>query len=79
MKILALIIVLAIMWLVWRVGKKFLLLLISSVIGLFALFGFNFLFQTGVNINFWSVIITAIGGIIGFGIVIGMHFLGWAF
>lgn len=77
--LLALVVVVLIIWLVFKLVKKFFILLINSIIGLFALMGFNFLTNAGITINFWSIIITAIGGIIGFAIVLGMHFLGWAF
>ncbi|MBN2051973.1 pro-sigmaK processing inhibitor BofA family protein [Candidatus Woesearchaeota archaeon] len=71
----AVILVLLLFWLVRRV----VILFINSVIGLFALFGFNYLFHAGIKISFWSVIITAIGGIIGFIIVIAAHYLHIAF
>ena len=77
--LLALVVVVLIIWLVFKLVKKFFILVINSIIGLFALMGFNFLTSAGITINFWSIIITAIGGIIGFAIVLGMHFLGWAF
>ena len=78
-ELLALIVVILIIILLFRIIKKFFIFIISSVIGMFALFGFNYLFYADVAVNFWSVIITAIGGIIGFIIVVGMHYLGWAF
>jgi len=77
--LLALIVIVLIVLFLFRVFKKVFIFIINSVIGLFALFGFNYLFNVGVTINFWSVIITAIGGIIGFAVVVGMHYLGWAF
>ena len=78
-ELLALIVVVLIIILLFMVVKKVFIFIVSSVIGIFALFGFNYLFNANVVINFWSVIITAIGGIIGFIIVVGMHYLGWAF
>ncbi len=59
--------------------KRFLFLIVNSIIGLFALIGFNQVFGSGVEINVWSLLITGIGGILGFGIVIALHFLGLAF
>jgi hypothetical protein len=59
--------------------KKVLLFMINSVVGILALIGFNSVFHAGIAINIWSVLITAIGGVIGFVIVLGMHYLGWAF
>jgi len=73
--IVAIVLVLLLFWLV----KRVLILFINSVIGLFALFGFNYLFNAGIKINFWSVLITAIGGIIGFIIVLAAHYLHIAF
>lgn len=78
-ELLALIVVVIIVLLLFRIIKKLFIFIISSVIGMFALFGFNYLFYADVAINFWSIIITAIGGIIGFAVVVGMHYLGWAF
>jgi len=77
--LLALIVVVLIIILLVKVVKKIFIFMLNSVIGIFALIGFNVLFHAGVTINFWSVIITAIGGIIGFAIVVGAHYLGWAF
>ena len=59
--------------------RKILRLIINAVIGLIALFAVNFIFHTDIVINFWSVVITAIGGIIGFIIVLILHFAGIAF
>ncbi|MBN2142112.1 pro-sigmaK processing inhibitor BofA family protein [Candidatus Woesearchaeota archaeon] len=78
-EIIALVVVVCIMLLVWKLIKSILFLVLNSVVGFFALFGFNYLFGTSVAINGWSVVITAIGGIIGFMVVVGCHFLGWAF
>ena len=77
--LLALVVVVLIILLVVKLAKRVFILIINSVIGIFALIGFNTLLNANITINFWSVIITAIGGLIGFLIVIGMHYLGWAF
>jgi len=55
--------------------KKVIILVLNSVIGIFALIGWNVLFDSNVHIEFWSVIITAIGGIFGFAFVLAMHYL----
>lgn len=73
--IIAVVLVLLLFW----VFKKVIVLIVNSVIGIFALIGFNTLFNAGIKINFWSVIITAIGGIIGFIIVLVAHYLHIAF
>ena len=77
--LLALIVVVLIIIFLFKIVKRVFILIINSVVGIFALIGFNSIFHAGVTINFWSVIITAIGGIIGFAIVVGAHYLGWAF
>ena len=63
----------------FKIIKSVFILILNSVIGLFALIGFNHLFSSDITINFWSVIITAIGGLIGFAVVVAVHFLGIAF
>ncbi len=59
--------------------KRIILFIVNSIVGLLALIGFNVLFNAGIGINIWSILITGIGGVIGFLIVLGMHYLGWAF
>ncbi len=78
-EIIALLVVVCIIILAFMIIRNVLFFLINSVIGFFALFGFNYLFNAGVTINFWSVVITAVGGIIGFIVVVGLHYLGWLF
>lgn len=65
--------------LLFKLVKNVIKLILNGVLGLLALFSFNYIFGTSVAINFWSVVITAIGGIIGFAVVIVLHFLGFAF
>jgi hypothetical protein len=77
--LLALIIVIVLVLLFIFFVKKIFILVINSIIGLFALIGFNYLTNAGIGINFWSVVITAIGGIIGFIIVLIAHYLHIAF
>jgi hypothetical protein len=78
-EILALVVVVCIMILVFRVVKSIFFLVLNSIIGFFALFGFNYISGADVAVNVWSAVITAIGGIIGFAVVVGCHYLGWAF
>lgn len=66
-------------YLVYKVVKNIFVLALNSIIGFFALIGINTLLGTNVQINFWSVIITAIGGIFGFLFILIAHFMGWAF
>lgn len=58
--------------------KRLLWLAINSVVGIFALLGWNALF-TPVVINVWSVLFVAIGGILGLIVVVVLHILGIAF
>jgi hypothetical protein len=48
-------------------------------VGLLAFFGFNHLFNADLAINVWSVLIVAVGGSIGFVVVVVLHYLGLAF
>jgi hypothetical protein len=77
--ILAIAIVALVVVLVFLIFKNIVMLIINSVIGLFALFGVNVLFDLGIKVNIWSVLITAIGGIIGLAVVLILHFLHVAF
>jgi hypothetical protein len=52
--------------------------LIHSVIGLFALLLWNWFFDP-VVINVWSILIVAIGGVVGFIAVVALHFFGILF
>lgn len=56
--------------------KYALALAINSVIGFFALHAVKEFFLSELIINIWSVLFVAIGGIIGFGIVLAMHGIG---
>jgi hypothetical protein len=78
-EIIALVIVAVLVILFFLLVRRVIILAINSIIGIFALMGFNILFNAGVQINFWSVIITAIGGIFGFAIVLILHYLKLAF
>lgn len=73
-----LIIVILIVAVLFWLFKKGIALVINSIIGFFALF-FASIFLPNLQIGFWSIIITAIGGIFGFLAVITLHLLGIAF
>ncbi|MFH1400141.1 MAG: pro-sigmaK processing inhibitor BofA family protein [Nanoarchaeota archaeon] len=73
------VIAVGLVWLFFKLTKKIFVLALNSLIGVFALFGFNQLLDANVHINFWSVIITAIGGIFGFAAVLILHYAGWFF
>ena len=67
--------VVALAFLIWGLKKAF-KLLINSLIGFFALWLTQQLFVSTLIINIWSVLITAIFGIICYVVVLVMHFLG---
>jgi hypothetical protein len=73
--IIGIVIAVAVVLFIIFVVKKLIILALNSVIGLFAFFGWNFLFNANIPINFWTIIITAAGGIFGFAFVIIMHYL----
>lgn len=68
-------IVVAIVFLLWGL-KKALGLLLNSLIGFFALWVTQKLILPDLIINIWSVLITAVFGIVGYISVIILHFLG---
>jgi len=65
--------------LIFKFFKKVIFLILNSIVGLLALFGFNSLFNAEVAINIWSVLVAGIGGSIGFVVIIILHYLGLAF
>jgi hypothetical protein len=77
--LIALLIVLLLVLVLFGIVKRIFILAVNSVIGIFALIGYNYLFSAGIEVNFWSAIITAIGGIFGFIIVLIAHYLHIAF
>lgn len=78
-QIITLIIVIVLVVLLFSFVKNIFFLIINSVIGFFALYGINFFLSDPIPINFWSVIIVAVGGVFGLVIELILHFLGWAF
>lgn len=67
--------VLAVGFFLWGL-KKAIKLLINSAIGFFALWLTKVILIKTLVINIWSVLIVAIGGIIGYFVVIILHFFG---
>ncbi|MFH1650209.1 MAG: hypothetical protein ABIA93_06685 [Candidatus Woesearchaeota archaeon] len=59
-------------------GKAF-LLIINTVLGLAALFFSVHILGLQIPINFWSVLLSAMGGLVGFLIVLLLHIGGWIF
>lgn len=78
LEITILVVLVILVLLVAFVLKRLLALAINSVIGFFALFAAKLLLPA-LTINIWSVLITAVGGIFGFIIVIILHLAGVAF
>lgn len=78
-EIFALAVVVLVVVLILIFSRRIFLLVVNSIIGLFALIGFNQVFNTTIEINIWSLLITGIGGTLGFAIVVILHFLGLAF
>jgi len=74
-----LIVVIGIIALIFMLLKNVFILVINSLVGFFSLYAVQAWVLPALKINFWSVVITAIGGIIGFIVVVGAHLLGWAF
>ncbi|NQU98650.1 pro-sigmaK processing inhibitor BofA family protein [Candidatus Woesearchaeota archaeon] len=74
-----LIIVGLLMVFIFKFVKRLVVFIVNSVLGLLALFGFNYLFDSNVVINVWSILITGVSGFIGFFIVLITHYLGVAF
>lgn len=65
----------AIAFLIWGLKKAF-KLLINSLIGFFALWLTQQIFLPKLIINIWSILITAIFGVIGYAFVLITHLLG---
>jgi hypothetical protein len=75
----ALLFALFILYLVYNFLKNPLLILGNSVIGIIALMILNLVFNIGIPINFWSVAIVALSGIMGVVTILILHFLGLGF
>jgi len=69
---------LVLVYLLFRITKSLIHLVISSVIAIILLFGLNAL-GLGVAINIWSVLVVVFGGLPGFLLVVALHMLGIAF
>ncbi|MBU1202275.1 MAG: pro-sigmaK processing inhibitor BofA family protein [Nanoarchaeota archaeon] len=78
-EIIAFLVVALIMFFLFKSFKKIIVFVINSVVGFLALFGFNAMFDVAIKINLWSILITGVGGSIGFVVILILHFLGLAF
>jgi len=63
----------------FKLGKKVVILLLNSFVGLVLLVLVNFLPQVSIEIGIWSVLIVALGGIPGLILLILLNLLGIAF
>jgi inhibitor of the pro-sigma K processing machinery len=78
-EIIGLIIAIAILYVLFRVIGNIGALIVNAVIGIIILVLLNLFLSPPVVINIWSILISAIGGIVGVLIVLVLHFLGIAF
>jgi hypothetical protein len=77
-EIIALFIGIVLLYLLFKIVKSLVSLLINSIVAILLLFIVNF-FGLGIAINIWSVLIVAIAGLPGLLLVIILHLLGIAF
>jgi len=77
-EVIALLLGIIVLYLLFSITKNLIHLIINSVIALVLLFGLNF-FGMGLQINIWSVLTVAIGGLPGLILVVILHFLKIAF
>ena len=75
----ALIVALFLLYVVYRFLKDPLLMIANSVIGFIALVLLNVIFNLGIPIDFWSIVIVALGGIGGVILIVLLHLLGLGF
>lgn len=76
--IVILVVIVGIAFFVWGL-KHAIMLAVNSVIGFFALYAIQAFVWPELIINWVSILFVAIGGIIGFILVLLFHFLGWWF
>lgn len=75
----ALLAALFVLMLLYRFLKEPLLIIANSVIGILAFILLNAYLHLGIDINIWSILAVAFGGIVGFLMVLALHFLGLGF
>jgi|WetSurMetagenome_2_1015567.scaffolds.fasta_scaffold335926_2 hypothetical protein len=59
--------------------KNPLLIVANSIIGIIAFILLNSYLHLGIAINLWSILAVAFGGVVGFLMVLVLHFLGIGF
>ena len=75
----ALILAAFLLYVVFRFLKNPLLMILNSVLGFVALVLLNAIFGLGIVINFWSIVVVALGGLGGLIVVVLLHLLGLGF
>lgn len=66
------------LYVIYKITKSLVHLVINSVVALALLFGLNLL-GVGIQINIWSMLTVVIGGLLGLIIVVALHLLRIAF
>jgi len=77
--VLTAILVVIVIFFALKLGKRIIILLINSFLGLIALVLLNYLAIINIEINIWSVLIAALGGLPGIILLILLDVLGIAF
>ena len=77
--ILTALVAIIVIYFAFKLGKKMVVLLINSFLGLIALVLLNFVPQISIEINIWNVLIVALGGIPGIILVVLLNLLGVVF
>ncbi len=75
----ALLLALFLVVLVIRFFKNPLAVIMNSILGIILFFVINTYLHMGIEVNFWSIAIVALGGVGGFLLVIALNFMGIAF
>lgn len=68
-----------VVFLIFKVGKALVWLLVNSVIGLVALLLTNILPAINIDITIWSILIVALGGLPGLLLLVGLDYFNIAF
>ncbi len=75
----ALIVAIIILIIILKVFDDPIKVIMNSIAGIIAFFILNIVFNLGIVIDFWSILIVGIGGLGGLIFVLILHFLGIAF
>jgi hypothetical protein len=75
----ALLLALFLVILVVRFFKNPIAVIMNSIVGIILFFVMNTFLHMGIEVNFWSIAIVALGGVGGFLLVLALNFMGIAF